>query len=207
MRDNGHRVVDQFRVQGLQPVDARVTAEPSHLFAGESLGFLCDVREGVVHIPDAVQQVDDLLIAERTYGGGTQMRAQPFDFFDEPIVIHLLGAQIDAMVQIRAVQVESDLHGRNHVPVARQTGRIRFAGKLDDLQRTDGAAWIAWVHARGGLGVFGPQLVEQSTGTLGFLAFLKTCAHVGIGAGEGDVIDGRSGVQAGAADENRPDAT
>ena len=52
-------------------------------------------------------------------------------------------------------------------------------------------------------GSFGPQLVEQSTGALGFLAFLKTCAHVGIGAGEGDVVDGRSGVQAGAADENR----
>lgn len=45
VRDNGHRVVDQFRVQGLQPVDARVTAEPSHLFAGESLGFLCDVAK------------------------------------------------------------------------------------------------------------------------------------------------------------------
>ena len=86
-------------------MDARVTAEPSSV-CGRVAWFLCDVREGVVHIPDAVQQVDDLLIAERTYGGGTQMRAQPFDFFDEPIVIHLLGAQIDAMVQIRAVQVD-----------------------------------------------------------------------------------------------------
>ena len=51
VRDNGHRVVDQFRVQGLQPVDARVTAEPSHLFAGESLGFIWDLREIVVNKP------------------------------------------------------------------------------------------------------------------------------------------------------------
>lgn len=97
-------------------------------------------------------------------------------------------------------QVESDLHGRNHVPVARQTGRIRFAGKLDDLQRTPGWCGVDYVGQRAAAsGSLARNSSNKAPSPSVFLAFLKTCAYVGIGAGEGDVIDGRSGVQAGAA--------
>ena len=156
MRDDGHRIVDQLRVQRLQPMDARVAAEPTHLLAGQPLGFLRDIGKRLVHIPDAVQQVDDLLITERAHGGGSQMRADTFDFLDKSIVIHLLGAQVNAMIQIRTIQIKTDLDGGNHITVARQACRIRFASKLDDFKCANGASRVAWIHTRGGFGVFIP---------------------------------------------------
>ena len=137
-------------------MDTRVTAEPSHLLAGKTLGLLRDIGECLIHVPDTVQQVDDLLITKRTYCGCSQMRTYTLDFLDKSIVIHLLGAQVDAMIQIRTIQIKTDLDGGNHITVARQAGRIRFASKLDDFKCANGASRVARIHARGGFGVFIP---------------------------------------------------
>ena len=74
MVDNGHRVIHQSRIERMEPMDARVTPEPSHLLAGEPFGLLCDVSERVIQIAQPVQVIDDLLIAQRPPGGRSQMR-------------------------------------------------------------------------------------------------------------------------------------
>ncbi len=202
--DDGHGVVDQRRVQRLQPVDARIAAEPAHLLAGEASRLLRDGDERVVQIAQPVEVVDDLLVAERLACGDAETGAQPFHFLDESSGEHPLGADVDAPVEFPARQVEADLHGGNHVPVVRQARRIRTSGHLDDLERADGAAGVVRIHARRGLGILGLQLVEQRSRPFGLFTLLKFPAHVGIGAGEGDVVDRGTRVQTGAADEDRP---
>ena len=59
------------------------------------------------------------------------------------------------------------------------------------------------IHARRRFGILGFQLIEQRARTFGFLPFLKRLAYLRIGAGEGNVVDGRPRVQAGTSDENR----
>ena len=73
MVDNGHRVIHQSRIERMEPMDARVTPEPSHLLAGEPFGLLRDVSERVIQIAQPVQVIDDLLIARRSLpdGGGS----------------------------------------------------------------------------------------------------------------------------------------
>lgn len=55
MVDNGHRVIHQSRIERMEPMDARVTPEPSHLLAGEPFGLLRDVSERVIQIAQPVQ--------------------------------------------------------------------------------------------------------------------------------------------------------
>ena len=50
-------------------MDARVTTEPSHLFARQTLRFLRNVHERVVQVAESVQVIDDLLVTER-FGRG-----------------------------------------------------------------------------------------------------------------------------------------
>ena len=59
------------------------------------------------------------------------------------------------------------------------------------------------IHARRRFGILGLQLVEQRARTFGFLPFLKRLAYLRVGAGEGDVVDGRPCVQAGTSNEDR----
>ena len=110
MVDNGHRVIHQSRIERMEPMNARVTPEPSHLLAGEPFGLLCDVSERVIQIAQPVQVIDDLLIAQRPPGGRSQMGADPLHLFDETTLQHLLGADVDALVQLLAGQVQTDLH-------------------------------------------------------------------------------------------------
>ena len=62
----------------MEPVDARVTAEPSHLFACQTLRFLRNVHERVVQVTQPVQIVDDLLVTERFGCGDAQLGTDTF---------------------------------------------------------------------------------------------------------------------------------
>ena len=59
----------------------------------------------------------------------------------------------------------------------------------------------------GRLRILDRQLAEQCRGSLGSLTLLQMLPNLRVGAREGDVVDGRTGVQAGATDQNRPYAT
>ena len=187
----------------MEPVDARVTTEPSHLLACQTLRFLRNVHERVVQVTQPVQIVDDLLVTERFGCGDAQLGTDTFHFFDESAFEHLLGANIDTTVQFFTRQIETDLHGGDDVPVVRKACRIGSSRHFDDFQRTDGSSRIVRVHARRRFGILGFQLVEQRARTFGFLPFLKRHTYLRIGAGEGDVVDGGPCVQARASDEDR----
>ena len=206
MLDDGHGIVQQRGIERLQPVDARIAAKPSHLLARQTLRLLRDAHERVVQIAQAVQIVDDLLIAERLACGDAKLRTNAFDFLDETVLQHLLGADVDSAVQFLTRQIKADLHGGNHIPVMRQARRIRTPRHLDDLQRADGTSRIVRIHAGGRFRILRFELVEQGAGAFDLLAFLKALAHLGVGAGEGNVVDGGAGVQTGASHEDRTHA-
>ena len=187
----------------MEPVDARVTAEPSHLFACQTLRFLCNVHERVVQVTQPVQIVDDLLVTERFGRGDAQFGAYALHFLDESAFEHLLGANVDTTVQFLTGQIETDLHGGNNVPIVRKACRIGASRHFDDFQRADGSSRIVRVHARRRFGILDLQLVEQRARAFGFLPFLKRLAYLRVGAGEGDVVDGRPCVQAGTSNKDR----
>ena len=49
--NDGHRVGHQIRVLRAQPMNARITSEPSHLLAGQPLGLLSDVGKRLILAP------------------------------------------------------------------------------------------------------------------------------------------------------------
>ncbi len=63
-----------------------------------------------------------------------------------------------------------------------------------------------WIHARRRLRILGLELIEQRSGTLRPLTFLQPATHVRIGAGERNVVDCGTCVQAGTADQDRTNA-
>ena len=48
MLDDGHGIAQQRGVESLQPVDTRIAAKPSHLFACQTLRLLRDAHERVI---------------------------------------------------------------------------------------------------------------------------------------------------------------
>ena len=123
------------------------------------------------------------------------MRTQAAYFVHESMFTHRLGALHDSVVKLAPRQIKPDLHAGNHVTVAGQARRIRSSGYFDDFKRADGPPRIMRIHTSRGLGILGLELLEQRGGAFLALPLFQTLAHLGIGAGEGDVVNRCTCVQ------------
>src|SRR5690606_5366013 len=112
----------------------------------------------------------------------------------------------DPLVQFGPGHVDADLDGVVDRVVAGEVGGERPAGDLDHFQGADDPASVARQDGPGGRRVGGGEPGVQGAGAPQRELLLQAGAHVGVGPGELEVVDGTADVEAGAAHQDRPAA-
>ena len=189
----------------VEPGDAGVAAEPGLLAAGEPPGGLDRLQAGFIQGPLAVQVAEQLLVAERAAGGPALAQAlggQAAHFGFQARLPHPVDPGGDPAVKFGAGQREADLDRRAVLLVGRHGRGERAPGDLDHLQGADDPASVARQDRAGRGRVEGGQPgVQGGRAEPGELVF-QAGADNPVRSGKIQVVQGRTDVQAGAADED-----
>ena len=119
--------------------------------------------------------------------------------------MHQLHTAVQTLVQQGTIHIQTNLNTLRHVLAHRHERRERAARHLEYLQGSNNTALI--LHPRSRLRVDLRQAGVQNTNTLGTRLRLQTLTHPRIRAGELQLIQGGTHIQAGTTHQNRVAAT
>lgn len=189
----------------IQPLDARIAAEPGILAAREPFGGAHGLAARLLLAALPGQRGEHLLIAERPGGGASvpqPLCLQGAHLVDESRVPHPVDPQGDALVEFGAGHVDADLDGVVDRIATGEVGGEGFAGDLDDFEGPDDAPPVARQDGAAGLRVGrGEPFVQRSGAVLGELR-LQHGPDAGVRTGELQGVDRALHIEAGAAHQD-----
>ena len=117
--DSGRDGVERSGTEGLwyeiacsdlngYPAGGRVAAPPGELFAGVAAGVGFDLADGFVKGNEAIKISEKFLIANSLQRRAVTMRQQGADFFQKPLLHHLVNAGVDARIQFLTWPVDNE---------------------------------------------------------------------------------------------------
>lgn len=194
-----------FVAAAFEPVDFGFAAEPGELALGVVAMALLGLGDGFVAGEFIAQDGDGLGVAEGLQG--TAVVAVAFDelrgFFDQAVLKHGGGAEVDAFVELRAGRREADAEdavaGERVAAVLMGFGD-GAAGEQRDFERADDLGEIVGVHLGGAGGV---ELCEQAMQCASPVACFFRAEAIAerfgaCGAGE-EAVDERAEIEARAS--------
>ena len=191
----------------VEPVDARVRAEPRLLAPGEPAGRRDGVLDSLFGAEQPVEVRQRLAVSQRLCRGPALAQAgriQPAYLVEQSRLPHLVHPGGDTGIELRPRDPQADRDGGQVVLAGRQGGRERSPGELDDLQCTNDPPPVPGLDGLRRNGIRPHEPGVQGLDALPGELVLEPGAHGRVGRRDLEPVQGRADIQPRAADQDRP---